>query len=264
MSKQKFSTSTATKITVGQKVMVGVALLAGFGAVAAGFASIPGEKGRSGKGYATAQPYTAQPTYKTQPYKTQLMKTSPFKTQPYKTQPFKTQPIKTLIYKTTPYKTLINPIPQIPLKAGMVVKQASATDIYYVGSDSRLHLFPFGDVYASWKTTLPNGFVTIPDAQFNNTPKGANVHIRPGFKILKTATGTSLYTTTKGGILHRLASEKVAAQYFGAAWNSKVIVVPSGNTGDYHLGEAATENTPQFSPFVVFDATPTIDADLSK
>lgn len=241
-------TASAIKISTGQKVLVGVALLAGLGAVAAGFASLPGspcdgkndgktsstsalksepcdrKDGKNGKGISTAQYSSSQnPTIQTK-------------------------------QKTVPF---------VRLYPGMLVRsKATSPSVYYVALDLKKYQFPNLKVFSSWFQDF-KGITLIPDVQMAKLQNGGVVRFRPGSTPIKTALDVSVYTITKGGVLHKLGSEKLAEEYYGPKWMNKVVDVTDVQFSNYSIGDAVGAQTKkEYSPATQLAAVTTIDQDL--
>ena len=69
--------------------------------------------------------------------------------------------------------------------AGDLVKVSGASAVYYIGTDSRLYVFPNEDAYKSWYSDF-SSVITISATELNGfgAPK-ANITVRPGTKLIK-------------------------------------------------------------------------------
>lgn len=244
-------TASAIKISTGQKVLIGVALLAGLGAVAAGFASLPGrgcdgktdgkagsnsalksepcdgkdgKDGKNGKGISTAQYSSSQ------------------------------KPTIQSIQKTVQF---------VRLYPGMLVRsKATSPSVYYVALDLKKYQFPNLKVFSSWFQDF-KGITLIPDVQMAKLQNGGVVRFRPGSTPIKIPSDMSVYTITKGGVLHKIGTEKIAEEYYGPKWNLKVQDVTDVQFTNYIMGDNVSANTKkEYSPATQLAEVTTIDQDL--
>ncbi len=237
MPKKKGSKSkTVQKVSVGQKVLIAVGLVAGLGAIAAGAGSFDYERAQRKRAY-----------YKEQQLKKTMQKTSQNKT---------AQTVQTA-QKKLAYKRVY---------PGMLIKSPQLSTLYYVAEDFKKHALPNEDVLTSWYKVKGGGFgnsiTWIPLDQMNKIKVGENVRIRPGYRPVKITSDPGVYTISKGGVLHQIVTEALAVQLYGPKWALKVVDVPDAFFMNYTIGDPIVSKNSEFAPAKQLIATPTIDHDL--
>lgn len=171
---------------------------------------------------------------------------------------------------TTPDGTFTTPESTTVFPAGTLVKipddrnpeTAADSAVYYVGSDGKRHPFPNVRVYHSWYADF-SSVQTITIAQMAAIPLGANVRFRPGTRLLKFETVPTVYAIARGGILHAIASEEIAAALFGNAWATLVDDITDVLFGNYLVG-GTIATTADYDPTAERDAATTIDQDQGR
>ena len=159
MAKKKTSSKSAVKqqVSVGQKVLIVVGMVAGLGAIAAGAGSFDYEQ------------YKRRRLY----YKEQQMKKT--MQQQNKTSQTKTAQTIQTAQKKVAYKRVY---------PGMLVKMQNLSTVYYIGADFKRYVITTEDVMKSWYIMKGGGFgnmiTVIPNNQMSKIKLGGNVRIRPG------------------------------------------------------------------------------------
>jgi len=116
--------------------------------------------------------------------------------------------------------------------SGDLVKKDSSPAVYYLGADSKLHVFPSQPVYDSWYEDF-SGVTTISDTEFESYSFGENVFPRPGVSLVQAVDGETpwnivdpkVYALSGNGVLRHIGSAEVAEEVFGAGWEGLIVPV---------------------------------------
>ncbi|MDD2680800.1 MAG: hypothetical protein PHE20_01700 [Patescibacteria group bacterium] len=120
-------------------------------------------------------------------------------------------------------------------QAGDLIKMDGLSSVYYLGADGKRYVFPSESVYFSWYSDF-SGVVTIPAAELQTYPLGANVTMRPGTKLVKITTDPSVYAVSADGTLRKIQSEADAIALYGSSWASMVVDVADSFFTNYTIG----------------------------
>lgn len=123
--------------------------------------------------------------------------------------------------------------------AGDLVKISGSTTVYYLGADGKRYIFPNEPTFFSWYKDF-SGVVTITQTELENFPRGANVTIRPGTKLIKTPDERTVYAVESSGKLRSIVSEDNAKLLWGNDWAKRVVDVAPGFMTNYTTGTALT------------------------
>ncbi|MEK7105162.1 MAG: hypothetical protein AAB865_00545 [Patescibacteria group bacterium] len=116
------------------------------------------------------------------------------------------------------------------------------TAVYFYGSDGYRHAFPNEHVYMSWYDDYDD-VLTVSSSYLAAIPLGANVTYRPGVKMVKFITDATVYAVSQGGELRAVASETVADDLYGSAWNQQIDDVSDVFYSNYHFGTDINSST---------------------
>lgn len=119
---------------------------------------------------------------------------------------------------------------------GHLLRGATITTVYYLGSDGKRYVFPNEKTYNTWFKTF--AYVRrIPDEDLSKNPLGGNVTYKPGSRLIKIESDPRVYAVAHGGILREITSEDVAEQLFGKKWRALVDDLPDPFFTNYTLGQ---------------------------
>lgn len=109
------------------------------------------------------------------------------------------------------------------LSAGAVVKVANNSAVYLINTDLKRMYFPTGEIYKTWFSDFSN-VQTITPTCLENYPTflGNGVNYRPGSRLVKSVVTPSVYAVGPNNTRHKIASEAVAKELYGAAWATLV------------------------------------------
>lgn len=125
---------------------------------------------------------------------------------------------------------------------GDLIKTATDPAIYYIGSDSKRHLYvnevTFWTWYeGSWSNLKSNGvtktITVLSQADFDNLEVGANAKVKPGAKLVKFQNSPKIYTSVSYGQLAPVPDDATAKNLFGDNWSTKIITIQNGFETDY-------------------------------
>ena len=68
-------------------------------------------------------------------------------------------------------------------------------------------------------------------------PSASRVTYKPGVRMVKFPSHPQVYAVEKGGVLRWIASEALAAQLYGPAWNKMIDDLPEVFHADYYFGQ---------------------------
>ncbi len=132
--------------------------------------------------------------------------------------------------------------------------------VYYY--DGKRHAFPNEKVFYSWYENFDN-VIIVTDDFMSSITLGFNITYRPGSTMVKFQSLNTVYCVDKGGVLRGITSEDVASSIFGSDWNTQVDDISDAFYGNYTFGDVI-DNTSDFDPTAVYNATTTIAADLKR
>jgi hypothetical protein len=107
-------------------------------------------------------------------------------------------------------------------QAGDLIKMDGLSSVYYLAADGKRYVFPNEKTYFSWYSDF-SGVVTIPQAELETYPLGANVTVRPGTKLIKITTDPKVYAVETDGMLKHVPDEATAQTLWGADWANRVV-----------------------------------------
>ncbi len=144
----------------------------------------------------------------------------------------------------------------------LVCQDGAAVDdpckaVYYYGRDGKRHAFPHERVFFTWYTDFST-LVEVNSNIMSSIPLGSNVTYRPGIRMLKFRTVPQVFVVTRGGILRWIATEELAASFYGPNWNQNVHDLPDSYYSNYQFG-ADIRSTSDFSPSREIAETNSID-----
>ncbi len=127
------------------------------------------------------------------------------------------------------------PFTQASAASGLI-KGESSSAVYYQATDGKRYVFPNQKIYFSWYADFSN-VVTISDKALAEIPLGGNVFYKPNSRLVKITTDPKVYWVGEFGVLHHIVSEKVAQDFFGSDWVSKIDDLPDAFFAGYTIGE---------------------------
>lgn len=126
--------------------------------------------------------------------------------------------------------------------AGDLIKMDGLSSVYYLGGDGKRYVFPNEQTYFSWYSDF-SSVMTIPQAELESYPLGANVTIRPGTKLVKITTNPKVYAVTPGGNLVAVPDEATAKALYGDNWAKRIVDVPDAFFTNYKVSASSLTAT---------------------
>jgi hypothetical protein len=120
--------------------------------------------------------------------------------------------------------------------SGTLLKTATVAAVYYCGNDGKRHVFTNDKAYFTWYKDFSTVKI-ISLAKFAAIPLGSNVTYRPGVKLLKIPSSSTVYAVDKNGVLRSVGSDATATALYGADWKNKIDDIPESFFTNYTIGE---------------------------
>jgi hypothetical protein len=123
----------------------------------------------------------------------------------------------------------------LPVPVNSLVKIATDSAVYLVGSDGFRHAYPNEKTYFSWYCAF-DGIITISSSDLSKIPLGKNIVYRPGSRLVKFQSVPTVYSVEQNGTLRALPSEAFALNNFGPTWMKQVDDISDAFYTDYRIG----------------------------
>ena len=135
--------------------------------------------------------------------------------------------------------------PAQAVSTGTLIKTADNSAVYYYASDGKRYVFPNQATYDTWYLGDFSGVEVISMSEMGDIQLGGNIPYRAGTRMIKLNNDPKVYTLEPGGVLRHVPSETVAADLFGANWNTKIDDMPdSFFASTYTYGDALVASYP--------------------
>ncbi len=125
---------------------------------------------------------------------------------------------------------------------GDIIKTATDSAVYYIGSDGKRHLYvnevTFWTWYdGDWSNIMENGVKktvqTISQAEFESIELGKNATVKPGSKLIKFQNSPKAYDVVSSGKLAEVPHHTAADLLLGIDWGDQIITIQNGFETDY-------------------------------
>lgn len=120
------------------------------------------------------------------------------------------------------------------IEPGDLIRGQTFSAVYYYGSDGFRYVFPNDKTYFTWYSDFDD-VKWLSDSDLGKLQIGGNVTYKPGVKMIKINTDPKVYVVDKGGALIAVASETIATELYGSAWNTHIDDVPDGFFSNYDV-----------------------------
>lgn len=121
------------------------------------------------------------------------------------------------------------------VSAGSLVKVPNNSAVYLINADLKRMYFPTGEVFKTWYKDF-SGVQTIPNTCIDNYPSAGGVNFRPGSRLVKTVVSPNVFAVGPNNMKHKIASEAVAKELYGANWATLVRDLPDVFDSNYSVG----------------------------
>jgi hypothetical protein len=136
-------------------------------------------------------------------------------------------------------------VPAGAVTAGTLIKTADNSAVYYYAEDGKRYVFPNQATYDTWYMGDFSGVEVVSMSEMGDIQLGGNIPYRAGTRMIKLNNDPKVYTLEPGGVLRHVPSEAVAADLFGASWNTKIDDMPdSFFASTYTYGDALVASYP--------------------
>ncbi|MDG1950579.1 MAG: hypothetical protein P8J32_07240 [bacterium] len=145
------------------------------------------------------------------------------------------------------------------INAGDLIRGESYSAVYYYGNDGFRYVFPNDKTYFTWYDNFDD-VRWISDGDLADVQIGGNVTYRPGVKMIKITSDSTVYVVAGGGEIKSIPSEEVAEELYGSSWNTMIDDVSDGFFPNYTMG-SELEFASSFSVSAETADAHSIDAD---
>ncbi len=145
--------------------------------------------------------------------------------------------------------------------AGSLIR-GSQPAVYYVTADGKRLAFPNEKTYFTWFSDFKN-VKFVSDAQLASYPLAGNVTYRPGTRLLKLSSGTTVYAVSHNGVLRPFQNQNAVLTTFGKGWINFVDDLSDAFFVNYRVGLPIFSAT-DYSPSAEFAAASSIAANMSE
>lgn len=129
------------------------------------------------------------------------------------------------------------------LEAGDLFKVEGNTAVYLLNADMERMYFPHSSTYHTWYNDF-SGVVEIAQTCVSAYPNAKNpsgVNFRPGSRLVKVVISPDVYAVGPDNMRHKIGSEAVAKELYGANWAKLVVDVHDFHWPNYDDGAALAE-----------------------
>ena len=121
------------------------------------------------------------------------------------------------------------------LETGDLIRGESYSAVYYYGEDGFRYVFPNDKTYFTWYDDFDD-VVWLTDSNLSDIQIGGNATYKPGVKMIKITSDSTVYAIASGGTIRSIPSEEVAEDLYGSSWNTMIDDVPDGFFPNYTMG----------------------------
>ncbi len=122
------------------------------------------------------------------------------------------------------------------LTYGDLVKGPNSDAVYYIGGDSKKHVFPDRKTFMTWYSDF-SAVKSVTIAELDMYPSGKPVPFQAGTKLITHPNTARVYAVEYGGTLRFIPSEQCAISLYGSNWATLVQDVHEATFGSaYSIG----------------------------
>jgi hypothetical protein len=150
---------------------------------------------------------------------------------------------------------------------GDLFKESGSTAVYYYADNGKRYVFPTSAIYFSWYSDFST-IKTVSHSTVTSVSFGGNVIAKPGTYLVQFVSmdtpfrvlDPKVYVLTSAGQLRWVTSASVAASFYGADWERKIVAVPEVYKTNYGgaVAGADVNSTADYSKVSVEAAVRTI------
>ena len=137
--------------------------------------------------------------------------------------------------------------------------RGSQPAVYYITNDGKRLAFPNADTYFTWYPDFST-VKFVSDRTLASFPLAGNVTYRPGTRLLKLSSATTVYAVSHGGVLRPIMNQGAVRFEYGTNWTKLVDDLPDAFYTNYKLGDPIYAEL-DYLPSTALASSATISAD---
>jgi photosystem II stability/assembly factor-like uncharacterized protein len=153
----------------------------------------------------------------------------------------------------------VTPASAATVPGGSLIR-GSQPGVYYITNDGKRLAFPNAATYFTWYPDFST-VKFVPDAELASFPLAGNVTYRPGTRLLKLSSATTVYAVAQGGVLRPIMNQGAVRFEYGTNWINLVDDLPDAFYTNYKLGDPIYDDL-DYLPSTALASAPTILADI--
>lgn len=142
-----------------------------------------------------------------------------------------------------------------------LIRSYTLPAVYYYAADGNRYVFPNDKTFGSWFVNFDQ-VRWVADDVLADIPLKGNVTYRPGVRLVKIQSSPKVYAVDRGGTLHWVSNEAIAAALYGADWNKKIDDVPDAFFTNYTTGDPLL-TIDRYDPLALLGSIRTINENMS-
>ncbi len=147
------------------------------------------------------------------------------------------------------------------VQAGDLFRGETLSAVYYMGADGFRYVFPTSGTYFTWYDDF-NDVKFVADSDLPKVQIGGNISYKPGVRMIKIDSDPKTYAIDAGGTLRHVASEAVATDLYGSAWNTMIDDMPDAYFANTYAMGSEISSSSQFDKSAITAAAASIDDDM--
>ena len=152
----------------------------------------------------------------------------------------------------------VSPAKAATIPDGSLIR-GSQPAVYYITNDGQRLAFPNAATYFTWYSDFST-VKFVSDKTLASFPLAGNVTYRPGARLLKLSSATTVYAVDHGGVLRPIMNQGAVRFEYGNNWSNLVDDLPDAFYINYKLGDAIYAEL-DYLPANALAAAGTISAD---
>jgi len=153
----------------------------------------------------------------------------------------------------------VTPAKAATIPDGSLIR-GSQPAVYYITNDGKRLAFPNAATYFTWYPDFST-VKFVADKTLASFPLAGNVTYRPGTRLLKLSSATTVYAVAQGGVLRPIMNQGAVRFEYGTIWTNLVDDLPDAFFVNYKLGDPIYAEL-DYLPSTALASAATISADL--
>jgi photosystem II stability/assembly factor-like uncharacterized protein len=129
----------------------------------------------------------------------------------------------------------VTPAKAATIPDGSLIR-GSQPAVYYITNDGKRLAFPNAATYFTWYPDFST-VKFVSDSELSSFPLAGNVTYRPGTRLLKLSSATTVYAVAHGGVLRPIMNQGAVRFEYGNNWSNLVDDLPDAFYTNYKLGD---------------------------